>query len=83
MNSSNTEDFFSMFPKKSTMRGLCLVSQSKENMTKFPMRETFAEAVVNSITLSREVIVQHWTCCLEKHENSLGQHYHMSQGIQK
>ena len=59
MNSFNTEDFFSMFLKKSTMRKLCLVSQSKENMAKFQTRETFAETVVNSIALSRKVTVQH------------------------
>ena len=48
-------------------------------MTKFPTRETFAEAVVNSFTLSGKVTVWHWACCLEKHKNTLGQHYHVCQ----
>ena len=42
------------------MRRQYLVTYSKANMTKFPTRETFAEAVVNSITLSGKVTVQHW-----------------------
>ena len=63
--------------KNSTMRRQYLVTYSKANMTKFPTRETFAEAVVNSFTLSGKVTVQHWACCLEEHENTSGQHYHM------
>ena len=77
LNSSGTEDFLSMSPKKSTIRRQYLVTYSKANMTNFPMRETFEEAVVTSFTLSGKVIVQHWVCCLEEHENTSGQHYHM------
>ena len=77
MNSSDTEDFVGMSRKKSTMTRQYLVTYSKANMAKFPTRETFAEAVVNSFTLSGKVTVQHWACCLEKHENTSGQHYHM------
>ena len=46
-------------------------------MTKFPTRETFAKAIVNSFTLFGKLTVQHWACCLEEHENTTGQHYHM------
>ena len=67
LNSSGTEDF-----QKTVLGDLC-----KANMTNFPMRETFAEAVVNSFTLSGKVTVQHWACCLEEHENTSGQYYHM------
>ena len=77
MNSSDTEDFVGMSRKKSTMTRQYLVTYSKANMTKFPTRETFAEAVVNSFTLSGKVTVQHWACCLEEHENTSGQYYHM------
>ena len=63
MNSSDTEDFVSMSPKKSTMTRQYLVRN-------FPTRETFAEAVVNSFTLSGKVTVHHWACCLEEHENT-------------
>ena len=65
MNSSDTEDFVSMSPKKNTMTRQYLVRN-------FPTRETFAEAVVNSFTLSGKVTIHHWTCCLEEHENTLG-----------
>ena len=77
MNSSGTEDFVSMSPKKSTMRRQYLVTYSKANITKFPSRENFTEAVVNSFTLSRKVTVQHWACCLEENENTSEHHYHM------
>ena len=70
-----------MSPKKSTMRKQYLVTYSEANMTKFPRRETFAETVVNSFTLSGKVIVHHWACCLGEHENTLGQHYHVCQVI--
>ena len=52
MNSSDTEDFVRMFPKKRNLRRLYLVSYSKANMTKFPTRQNFAEVVVNLISLS-------------------------------
>lgn len=64
-------------PSQNTMRRQYLVTYSKANMIKFPTRESFAEAVVNSFTLSGKVVVQHWACCLEEHENTSGQHYHM------
>ena len=46
-------------------------------MTKFPTRETVAEAVVNSFTLLGKVTVQHWACCLEEHEPISGTRYHV------
>ena len=54
MNSSDTEDFFRMFPKKRTLRRLYLVSYSKANMTKFPTRQTFGKVVVNLFSLSEK-----------------------------
>ena len=59
------------------MRRQYLVAYSKANMTKFPTGETFAEVVVNSLTLSGIVNIQHWFCCLEEYKNTSGQHYHM------
>ena len=55
MNSFDTEYFLSMSPKKSTIRRQYLLTYSKAKMTKFPTRETFAEAVVNSFTLSGKI----------------------------
>ena len=67
------------FPSQNTntMRRQYLVTYSKADMNKFPTRESFAGAIVNSFTLSGKVLVQHWACCLEEHENTSGQHYHM------
>ena len=39
------------------------MTHRKANITKFPTRETFADAVVNSFTLSGKVTLKHWTCC--------------------
>jgi len=54
-----------------------LITYSKANMLKFPTRNSFAIAVLNSFSLSGKVVVQQWACCLEEHENTSGQHYHM------
>ena len=64
MNSADAENFVILSPEKNTMRRQYLVTYSKVSMTKFPTSETFAEAVVISFTLSGEVAVEYWVCCL-------------------
>ena len=81
MNSSNNEGFDSG-PEPSTQisnttRRQYLITYSRANMNKFPTRESFAKAVVDSFSTSGKIVINHWACCLEEHENTSGQYYHM------
>ena len=50
---------------------------SQVDKTLFPTRESFGNCVVNAFNSAPgKVVVQHWACCLEKHEKS-GEHYHV------
>ena len=53
-----------------------MVTYSQADITKFPTREQFARAVVNSFSTGTANVVQ-WVCCREEH-NEKGQHYHLA-----
>ena len=55
-----------------------LVTYSKANLEKFPTRESFAEAVVETFVSKRSCSKpQHWACCIEKHADG-DNHYHLA-----
>lgn len=56
-------------------RTVYLVTYSQADLTKFPTRNDFANAVVESFT-SESVSVLQWCCSTEMHKKS-GEHYHM------
>jgi hypothetical protein len=47
--------------------------------SKFPTRQSFGEQVVAYFNKksTTKACVEHWACCLELHENTLGVHYHL------
>eukprot|EP00795_Rhopilema_esculentum_P005652 gene5652-10884_t len=48
------------------------------NLEIFPTRESFGKAIAEAFDRgSGEVKTQHWTCCLERHQDG-GQHYHVA-----
>ena len=52
---------------------------SKADLSKFPSRENFGEVVVEGFNYGPgKVKVEYWACCLEQHENTSGQHCHVS-----
>lgn len=54
-----------------------LVTYSKADLDKIPTRQSFAEAVRNEFDYGRSVVkVEHWACCLEKHQDGISWHYH-------
>jgi len=47
-----------------------LVTYAKADLTKFPTRESFAEAVVAEFNHDQSVVkVIHWACCQEGHQD--------------
>ena len=54
-----------------------LITYSRTDLVKFPTRQSFGEAVVSCFHNSGKVTVDYWACCLEEHENTSGQHYHV------
>lgn len=55
-----------------------LVTYSQADLTKFPSRESFSDALVSAFNGSGKVVAEYWACCLEEHENTSGYHYHAS-----
>ena len=50
-----------------------LIIYSKADLSKFPSRENFREAVVEGFNYGPgKVKVEYWACCLEQHENTNG-----------
>ena len=55
-----------------------LVTYSKADLVKFPTRQGFGEVITEGFNYGNgKVEVQYWACCLEQHENTSGQHYHV------
>ena len=59
MSQSDTEDFQSSQPKVYTSRRQYLVTYSKADMSKFPTRDSFGEAVVSCFNTSGKVVVEY------------------------
>ena len=57
-------------------RSVYLVTYSQADMAKFPTREVFARAIVESFSTGTAKVVQ-WVCCREKHRKG-GDHYHLA-----
>lgn len=53
-----------------------LVTYSQADVAKFPTREVFARAIVESFSTGTAKVVQ-WVCCREKHRKG-GDHYHLA-----
>ena len=56
-------------------RQVYLITYSQADLTKFPSRQDFAEALVLAFSKDNNVI--QWCCCLEDRENG-GMHYHVA-----
>lgn len=57
-------------------RSVYLVTYSQADMAKFPTREVFARAIVESFSTGTAEVVQ-WVCCREMHRKG-GDHYHLA-----
>ena len=58
------------------VRQVYLVTYSQADLSKFPTRTSFAEAIVKSFTTTTASVL-HWCCSKEPHKRS-GCHYHIS-----
>lgn len=65
----------------SATRTVYLVTYSQANLSTFPRRSDFSQAVVESFTQGSAEVV-HWCCSLENHSDN-GQHYHMALKLNK
>ena len=55
------------------------MTYSKADLSKFSSRKSFTEVLVAGLAYGPgNVKLEYWTCCLEQHENTSGQHYHVS-----
>ena len=55
------------------------MTYSKADLSKFSSRKSFREVLVAGLAYGPgNVKLEYWTCCLEQHENTSGQHYHVS-----
>ena len=59
-----------------------LITYSQVDLTKFPTRKIFAETVASLFQSTNAKVVQ-WTCSMEKHELTGGDHYYMSIKLNK
>ena len=57
-------------------RSVYLVTYSQADMAKFPTREVFARALVESFSTGTAKVVR-WVCCRERHRK-YGDHYHLA-----
>lgn len=72
-----SEDEFSTGKPFYTSRRQYLVTYSQANLTEFPTRESFCDALIDSFHgPSGKVVAEYWACSLEEHENTSGYHYH-------
>lgn len=61
--------------RSSAVRSVCLVTYSRDDLSKFPNRRDFAEAVVTSFE-KVSAKLKHWCCSSENHADG-AKHYHM------
>ena len=54
-----------------------LVTYSQADISKYPAREVFARAMVQSFSTSTAKVVQ-WVCCREKKHRKGGDHHHLA-----
>ncbi len=55
------------------------LSHSQADIKKFPTRQSFANVVLEGFSQGNlKVVLQYWVCCLERHQESPGVHYHMA-----
>ena len=73
-NSSSSPEDESLTERE--FRSVYLVTYSQADVAKFPTREVFARAIVESFSTGTAKVVQ-WVCCRERHRKS-GEHYHLA-----
>ena len=54
-----------------------LITYSQADLSKFPTRESFGNAIPIAFNSSSKVKPTHWACCVESHEDSESFHYHV------
>ena len=75
---NSDDDFASSQLSPRTVRRTYLVTYSQADLVKFPSRQSFGEAVVNTFNSgSGKVKVEFWACSREDHKDG-GKHYHLS-----
>lgn len=60
-----------------SVRRVYLITYSQADLVKFPMRCSFAGAVLVSFS-GVPASIQWWCCSQEEHQSSAGKHYHMA-----
>ena len=66
---------------KRQLRSVYLITYSQADMTIFPTRQSFADAVIEGFD-SPALKVEQWVCCKEQHQTK-GEHYHMAIKLNK
>ena len=74
--SSSSDDNCEIILGSREVRQVYLVTYSQADLSKFPTRTSFAEAVVKSFTTTTTSVL-HWCCSKKPHKRS-GNHYHIS-----
>ena len=76
-DTDSCDDFQSPRPGPSNVqRRQYLVTYSQADLSKFPTRERFGDALVSCFQSTGQVTVEYWACCKEEHSNDSGYHYH-------
>lgn len=66
---------------KRQLRSVYLITYSQADMTIFPTRQSFADAVIEGFDSPGLKVLQ-WVCCKEQHKTK-GEHYHMAIKLNK
>ena len=59
-------------------RRVYLITYSQADISKFPTRESFGNAITMAFNSSSKVKPTHWACCMESHEDGKSFQYHVS-----
>ena len=64
------------------IRSVYLITYSQADITTFPTRESFANAVTEKFASKPGITVINWVCCREQHKKT-GEHYHLALKLNK
>jgi len=59
------------------VRQVYLVTYSQADLSIFPDRRSFSEAVIEAVNAAAEAPMMHWVCAQERHQDG-GMHFHMA-----
>ena len=75
MASDSGEDF--QLSQTYVGRRQCLVTYGLANLGKFPIRQSFGQAIASCFHNTSKIVVDYCESCLKEYENTSGQRYYM------